>query len=384
MSDGEITERVIILRGQKLDLMRDPRLVTAETQGRLSVFGLKLDVHFLHQFLEANEGRNRLAPVTLAQEAHARVILQRMATVGMLALVPPNFIIYRDPADLVIQLLLDVTTDWQEYQRNPDDAQPFFTDAAWANEAQISPLWNSFLRMPMFEEMVETLSAPLSGIRTTVANVINRVQAREWMPPLSKEDRDAHQKACDKLHQEQADESIMHDHRLQYGENDPLPLESWEPTVFKEDQGIVMYRQHMNCTKDYLGPIHQWFYRHYGRDLNAEQVISLCLLWQIAGSCEEAFFLAKWIQPFSEMSCLGICHTLSIIEPPRMLPEYLNAAGEINWLKVPQLQLPFKTPLETCAFHEENATGPYNPLQDSDPLTYVASFIDNHDSSNSQ
>ncbi len=34
-------------------------------------------------------------------------------------------------------------------------------------------------------------------------------------------------------------------------------------------------------------------------------------------------------------------------------------------------------PLETCAFHEENATGPYDPLTDGDLLTYVASFVDN-------
>ncbi len=151
----------------------------------------------------------------------------------------------------------------------------------------------------MFEVMLETPTAPLSSICRTVANMINRVQAREWMLPLSKEDCNAHQKACDELHKEQADESITPDHCLQYGENDPLPLESWDPTVFKEDQGITMYHQHMNYTKDYLGPIRQWFYRHYGRDLNAEQVASLCLFWQIAGTCEEAFFLAKWIQPFS-------------------------------------------------------------------------------------
>ncbi len=111
--------------------------------------------------------------------------------------------------------------------------------------------------------------------------------------------------------------------------------------------------------------------------MNAKQVASLCLLWQIASSCEEAFFLAKWMQPFSEMSCLGIRHTLSIIEPPQMLPEYLTATGEVDWLKVPPLQLPFKTPLETRAFHEENVTGPYDPLQDGDPLTCAASFIDN-------
>ncbi len=80
------------------------------------------------------------------------------------------------------------------------------------------------------------------------------------MPPLSKEDHDAHQKARDELHREQEDESITPDHRLQYGENDPLPLKSWEPSVFKEEQGIAMYRQHITYTKDYLGPIRQWFY----------------------------------------------------------------------------------------------------------------------------
>ncbi len=60
-----------------------------------------------------------------------------------------------------------------------------------------------------------------------------------------------------------------------------------------------------------------------------------------------------------------------------MLPEYLNAEGGVNWLKVLPLQLPFKTLLETRVFHENQGTGPYEPLQDGDPLTYVASFVDN-------
>ncbi len=46
-------------------------------------------------------------------------------------------------------------------------------------------------------------------------------------------------------------------------------------------------------------------------------------------------------------------------------------------MKVPPLQLSFKMPLETCAFHEEQGTGPYEPMQDGDLLTYAASFIDN-------
>ncbi len=143
--------------------MRDPRLVTPETWGRLSVFGLHPNVQFLHQFLEANTGRNRRSLVALAREARARVILQEMATIGMLALIPSNFIIYRDPADLVTQLLVDVTTNWEEHQRNPE-LPPFFSEAAWGYKAQISPRWNNFLQTPMFDVMLETLVAPLSDV----------------------------------------------------------------------------------------------------------------------------------------------------------------------------------------------------------------------------
>ncbi len=197
------------------------------------------------------------------------------------------------------------------------------------------------------------------------------------MPPLSNEDRKAHKRVHADLDREQADDVIMPDRCKQYGENDPLPLEYWVPSVFKEEQGLQKYREHMNHVNPYMGLLRQWFYRHYGRNLHAEQVASLCLLWQIAGSCEEAFFLAKWMQLFSEMSCLGTHHLLSIIEP-QMLPEFLTADGKVDWLKVPPLQLQFKTPLETPAFvHKEKPTGLYDPLTDGDPLTYAASFANN-------
>ncbi len=97
---------------------------------------------------------------------------------------------------------------------------------------------------------METPIAPLSSIRRTVASVMNHVQAKEWMPPLSREDREAHQKACDQLHKEQEDESIIPDHHLQYGEIDPLPLDSWQPSVFKEEQGLTMY----SSSRRPLGP----------------------------------------------------------------------------------------------------------------------------------
>ncbi len=146
MSDGEITDRVISLHDQIFDLMCDHRLVTTETWGRLSVFSLKLDIHFLHQFLEANEGRNQLALVKIVQEACTRVLLREMATVSILRLMPSNFIIYHDSVNFVTQLLVDVTTDWDEYQAQHDeDMKPFFTHEAREYEKKISPLWTSFL-----------------------------------------------------------------------------------------------------------------------------------------------------------------------------------------------------------------------------------------------
>ncbi len=53
-----------------------------------------------------------------------------MTTVGILRLTPSNFIIYRDSVDFVTQLLVDVTTDWNEYQAHPEVVKPFFTDEA--------------------------------------------------------------------------------------------------------------------------------------------------------------------------------------------------------------------------------------------------------------
>ncbi len=192
------------------------------------------------------------------QEARARGILKEMATIGALALIPLNYIVYRDAADLVSQLLVDITTDWAEHQINPE-LPPFFNNVAQEYETQVSPKWCGFLTTPMFEVMLQA-PAPLHGVRRTVADVINRVQAEECMPPLSNEDREVHKKAHVDLDKEQTDESFATDRRLQYGEIDPLPLEYWVPSVFKEEQGLQMYRQHMTHVGACMGLLHQWFY----------------------------------------------------------------------------------------------------------------------------
>ncbi len=81
------------------------------------------------------------------------------------------------------------------------------------------------------------------------------------MPPLSNKDREVHKKACADLDKEQTDESVAADRRLQYGENDPLPLEYCVPSVFKEEQGLQMNHEHITHVGAYTGLLCQWFYR---------------------------------------------------------------------------------------------------------------------------
>ncbi len=69
MPDSEIASRVNALRDQVLTLVCNEKLVTPESWGRLTIFGLKPDLLFLQQFFEANQGRNRLALTQIAKEA---------------------------------------------------------------------------------------------------------------------------------------------------------------------------------------------------------------------------------------------------------------------------------------------------------------------------
>ncbi len=145
-----------------------------------------------------------------------------MATIGALTLVKTGFVVYKDMADLVGEILVDISTNLVEHQGNPN-LPPFFNETVWDYKHRISPLLRSFLTTPMFEVMLES-NVPLCSVHRTIADVTNRVQAKEWMPPLSSEDRKVHKKACTDLDREQVDDRPMPDHHKQYGENDPLPL----------------------------------------------------------------------------------------------------------------------------------------------------------------
>ncbi len=156
---------------------------------------------------------------------------------------------------------------------------------------------------------------------------------------------------------------VVPEQRILYGESDPLPVDDWVPSVFNREEGEATYRQFMNFVQPYVNPVRQFFYRYYGSDLNAEQVASLCLLWRIASTCEEPFFLAKWIQPFSPMNSLNLHHVLQIIPPPQPLPRYQLADGTMDLLKADPLQLSFKTPIETRTFQEDQSSGSYDPIR---------------------
>ncbi len=87
--------------------------------------------------------------------------------------------------------------------------------------------------------------------------------------------------------------------------------------------------------------------------------------------------MAKWIQPFSDMTSLSLCHVLGIIGLPPVLPEYRLGDSMLDLLKTIPLQLSFQTPLETWTFQEDQGAGPCEPLRDGDPLTYAAGLVDN-------
>ncbi len=90
-----------------------------------------------------------------------------------------------------------VSTDWAEHQehlRNDPEQESFYSDLHREYADRIRPMWTSLLQTPMFEVKMEILGAPRSGVHRTVARVIEHVQAKEWMPPLSPADRDTHRK----------------------------------------------------------------------------------------------------------------------------------------------------------------------------------------------
>ncbi len=167
LSDSEITNRVFALHDQIFALIYDERQVTVEMWGRLALFSLKLDLPFLHQFLEANEGCNHLALVLIAKEARARILLWEMAQLGVLRLTTSDFVVYQDSVEFVTAVINYVTTDWEEYQEHVKtdlEVQPFHSDARRAYVNRIRLLWTSFLQLPMFEVKIETTGAPQSSV----------------------------------------------------------------------------------------------------------------------------------------------------------------------------------------------------------------------------
>ncbi len=263
---------------------------------------------------------------------------------GVLIFPSKNFVVWQNSVDVVTDAINWVDLDWTEHQQHlltGPDHQPFHTDAHRDYVNGIRVKWTSFLNTPMFEVRVEPVGVPRSGVHRTIAHVIDRVQAQEWTPPLNAVDRETHRKVWARLQEQQEEEVQFPEHCLHYGEHDPLPVGDWVPTVFHQDTGEAMYQKSMDHVQPYMDPVHQFFYRVYGPDLNAEQVASLCILWHIASTCEEAFFLAKWIQLFSPMNSLNLRHVLGIIPLLKPLPTFQLEDGKLNILIAPVLQLSF-------------------------------------------
>ncbi len=151
-----------------------------------------------------------------------------MAQVGVIWLAPQNYIVQREAAALVTDAINWIDSDWQEHlgnvQTDPDH-KPFHPDSHRDYVEGIRAKWTSFLSTPMFEIRLEGTGAQRSGVQRTVARVMDRVQANEWMPPLNTVDKEVHQKARLSLRTREEEELSIADDCLLFGECDPLPVE---------------------------------------------------------------------------------------------------------------------------------------------------------------
>ncbi len=125
---------------------------------------------------------------------------------------------------------------------------------------------------------------------------MERVQATEWIPPLNAADREMHRKARVRLQEQQEEEVQVPENRLQYGDDDPLPVGDWVPSVYHQEQGEAMYRRSMTHGQPYVDPVHQFFYRYYGPDLNAEQV-AICAYSGVSPALVKKPF--SWLSGYS-------------------------------------------------------------------------------------
>ncbi len=64
----------------------------------------------------------------------------------------------------------------------------------------------------------------------------------------------------------------------------------------------LTYEQTLEMTELALRDFCTWIYEQYGSDMTMLQVCIIILQWGVAQMADKAFFLARWIQAFSELS----------------------------------------------------------------------------------
>ncbi len=101
----------------------------------------------------------------------------------------------------------------------------------------------------------------------------------------------------------------------------------------------LTYMQMVQMTESVLRDFHTWIYKQYRRHVTTLQICIIMLRWGVAQTADEAFFLTRWIQAFSELSWIQLRANLrSATMPPRL-------TGTLGDTPLMKLFLAFKVPL---------------------------------------
>ncbi len=88
---------------------------------------------------------------------------------------------------------------------------------------------------------------------------------------------------------------------LLYGKDNVLPIDDWRPWKMTNNATMTNV-QTVEMTGPVLKDLRNWVYGEYGRRVMTLQICILMLHWGVAQTADESFFLARWIQAWSEMS----------------------------------------------------------------------------------
>ncbi len=127
-----------------------------------------------------------------------------------------------------------------------------------------------------------------------------------------------------------------------YGKDDVLPIDDWRPRKMSLT-AMMTYSQMVAMTELMLKDLRTWAVQTVQEKHDVLQICVIMLHWGAAQTADESFFLACWIQAWSEMSWVQLRANLwSAAMLPRLSDLYLEEVPALD------LMVGIKVPLILC------------------------------------